>query len=114
MAGHSYPSARTQQLSQLTGQEGRFTPAPFVTPDLDGSDAQHTLVPETTLKLPAFAKINWLLRVLGKRPDGYHELDTIFQTISLHDTITFASNANFEITLSSDDRSLPTARNNLD
>ena len=35
---------------------------------------------------PAFAKINLCLHVLGKRPDDYHELRTIFQTISLHDT----------------------------
>jgi len=111
MAGHSYPSARTQQLSQLTGQEGRFTPAPFVTPDLDGSDAQHTLVLETTLKLPAFAKINLGLRVLGKREDSYHELLTIFQTISLHDTIEFTNDP--RVVLSCDDRSLPTGPENL-
>src|SRR5438132_3263906 len=111
MAGHSYPLARTQQLSQLTGQEGRFTPAPFVTPDLVGSDAQHTLIPETTLKLPAFAKINLGLRVLGKREDSYHELRTIFQTISLHDTIEFTNDP--RIVLSCDDRSLPTGSENL-
>src|SRR5437660_1147801 len=111
MAGHSYPLARTQQLSQLTGQEGRFTPAPFVTPDLDGSDAQDTLVLETTLKLPAFAKINLGLRVLGKREDSYHELRTIFQTISLHDTIEFTNDP--RIVLSCDDRSLPTGPENL-
>ncbi|MBS1854882.1 MAG: 4-(cytidine 5'-diphospho)-2-C-methyl-D-erythritol kinase [Acidobacteria bacterium] len=38
-------------------------------------------------RVPALAKINLDLRVLGKRPDGYHELRTIFQTISLADTI---------------------------
>ena len=37
--------------------------------------------------LPALAKINLDLRVLGKRADGYHELRTIFQTISLADSI---------------------------
>jgi 4-diphosphocytidyl-2-C-methyl-D-erythritol kinase len=37
--------------------------------------------------LPAFAKINLCLHVMGKRPDGYHELRTIFQAISLRDTL---------------------------
>ncbi|MBV9303400.1 MAG: 4-(cytidine 5'-diphospho)-2-C-methyl-D-erythritol kinase [Acidobacteriaceae bacterium] len=37
--------------------------------------------------LPCFAKLNLDLRVLHKRPDGYHELRTIFQTISLKDTL---------------------------
>jgi len=40
-----------------------------------------------SLRLPAFAKINLCLRIMGRRPDGYHELRTIFQTISLHDTL---------------------------
>jgi 4-diphosphocytidyl-2-C-methyl-D-erythritol kinase len=31
---------------------------------------------------PSFAKINWTLEVLGRRPDGYHELRTLLQTIS--------------------------------
>jgi 4-diphosphocytidyl-2-C-methyl-D-erythritol kinase len=39
-------------------------------------------------RLKAFAKLNLGLRVLYKRPDGYHELRTIFQTISLADRIT--------------------------
>ena len=39
------------------------------------------------LTVEAFAKVNRSLRVLGKRPDGYHELDTIFQTVDLTDTI---------------------------
>jgi 4-diphosphocytidyl-2-C-methyl-D-erythritol kinase len=39
------------------------------------------------VRLPAFAKINLHLEVLGKRADGYHELRTIFQSVSLHDTL---------------------------
>jgi 4-diphosphocytidyl-2-C-methyl-D-erythritol kinase len=42
------------------------------------------------VRVPAFAKVNLCLDVLGKRPDGYHELRTIFQTISLHDTLSLA------------------------
>ncbi len=39
------------------------------------------------LRVRSLAKINVDLRVLHKRPDGFHELRTIFQTISLADTI---------------------------
>jgi 4-diphosphocytidyl-2-C-methyl-D-erythritol kinase len=41
----------------------------------------------TEVRIPAFAKINVRLDVVGKRPDGFHELRTIFQTISLHDDL---------------------------
>lgn len=40
-----------------------------------------------TVRLRSLAKINLDLRVLHKRPDGFHELRSIFQTISLADTI---------------------------
>ena len=38
----------------------------------------------------AYAKINLSLEVLGRRPDGYHEVLTVMQLISLHDTLIFA------------------------
>jgi 4-diphosphocytidyl-2-C-methyl-D-erythritol kinase len=56
--------------------------------------------------IPAFAKINLDLRVLGKRADGYHEIDTVLQTISLHDTIAFTLIREPHIILSCNDRSL--------
>ena len=66
-----------------------------------------------SITLPAFAKINWTLRVLGKRADGYHEIDTIFQTISLHDSITLEVTVDPHISLSCDDPSLPCDERNL-
>ncbi len=39
--------------------------------------------------LRAHAKINLNLAVLGARPDGYHELETVFQSLALHDTLSF-------------------------
>jgi 4-diphosphocytidyl-2-C-methyl-D-erythritol kinase len=48
-----------------------------------------------TVKAPA--KINLTLEVLGKRPDGYHEIRSIIQTISLCDTLHFSSAENVEI-----------------
>jgi 4-diphosphocytidyl-2-C-methyl-D-erythritol kinase len=41
----------------------------------------------TTVRLPSYAKVNLGLEVLGARDDGYHELRTIFQTITLHDDV---------------------------
>jgi 4-diphosphocytidyl-2-C-methyl-D-erythritol kinase len=48
--------------------------------------------------LPSFAKINLYLRVLGRRNDGFHELCTVFQTVSLHDSITFAEAGELSLT----------------
>jgi 4-diphosphocytidyl-2-C-methyl-D-erythritol kinase len=66
-----------------------------------------------TLTLPAFAKINWSLRVLGKRADGYHEIDTVLQTIGLHDTLTFHATNDSQISLWCDDRAIPVDERNL-
>jgi len=47
-------------------------------------------MPPRRVKLRSVAKINLDLRVLNKNEDGYHNLRTVFQTISLHDTIEIA------------------------
>lgn len=60
------------------------------------------------LRLRSLAKINLDLRVLNKRPDNFHELRTVFQTISLSDTleIEFASSRRTNLELD-DPRSIP-------
>jgi 4-diphosphocytidyl-2-C-methyl-D-erythritol kinase len=67
----------------------------------------------TPVTVPSFAKINWFLDVLGKRPDGYHEVVTVLQTISLHDEITFKLNEAGPHRLSCDDPAIPTDDSNL-
>jgi 4-diphosphocytidyl-2-C-methyl-D-erythritol kinase len=63
--------------------------------------------------LPAFAKINLFLHIHGKRDDGYHELCTVFQTISLCDSLSFSDSPDSQIHLTCDDPKIPTGENNL-
>ena len=63
-------------------------------------------------RVRAFAKINRSLQVLGVRPDGFHELRTVFQSIALHDTLTIhAGRGPFQLTC--DDPDCPSDPTNL-
>jgi 4-diphosphocytidyl-2-C-methyl-D-erythritol kinase len=62
--------------------------------------------------LPAFAKINLDLRVLGVRPDGYHALRTVFQSLALADRVTVQRRRG-PLTLICDAPGVPTDRHNL-
>jgi 4-diphosphocytidyl-2-C-methyl-D-erythritol kinase len=64
------------------------------------------------LTVPAPAKVNLLLRVMGKRPDGFHELDTLFEAIDAHDTLSFSSRPS-GVRLTTDHSTLPTGPKNL-
>jgi 4-diphosphocytidyl-2-C-methyl-D-erythritol kinase len=70
-------------------------------------------VNQSSLSLPSFAKINWSLQILGRRADGYHEVRTLLQTISLHDDLHFELAEDGEISLSCDDPNIPTDDQNL-
>ena len=68
--------------------------------------------PLRSLEIPSFAKVNLGLEVLGLRSDGYHELRTLFQTISLHDDVTLKTRPR-GITVRSDHPDVPADESNL-
>lgn len=49
------------------------------------------------LRIRSFAKINPVLAVLGRRPDGYHDIETVFQAIDLADEIEFRECARIKL-----------------
>jgi 4-diphosphocytidyl-2-C-methyl-D-erythritol kinase len=59
------------------------------------------------------AKLNLFLEVLGRRPDGYHELETLMVTVDLFDTLTCIEEPSGRIRLTCDDPGLPTGSENL-
>lgn len=63
------------------------------------------------LTLEAFAKVNRSLVVRGRRPDGYHEIDTLFETVDLSDRLSFSEAET--LGLRSDDPSIPSGESNL-
>lgn len=65
-----------------------------------------------SLAVKSYAKINITLDVLGKRPDGYHDLKMIMQSVSLHDIVTIAPNKD-TITVACNRKFLPTDETNL-
>ena len=68
----------------------------------------------TSLRLRAFAKINLLLKVRGRRPDGYHEILTVYQTIGLHDRLTLSLlKTGKTIHVQCADPAVPSGRRNL-
>lgn len=63
------------------------------------------------MQVSSWAKINWSLRITGRRGDGYHDLETIFQAISLHDQLIFEPSK--KLSLTCDDPSIPVDESNL-
>ena len=65
------------------------------------------------MEIQAFAKLNLTLDVLGKRPDGYHDLRMVMQSITLCDTLTLTPNQGQGLRVSTDLHFLPTGEKNL-
>ena len=64
-----------------------------------------------TLSLPAPAKLNLFLNVLNLRPDGYHNLQTVFQFIDFEDQLQFTLLDDKRIRLETPDLSIPDSEN---
>jgi 4-diphosphocytidyl-2-C-methyl-D-erythritol kinase len=64
------------------------------------------------LEKKSFCKVNLLLNILGKRPDGFHELETVMQPVNFFDELIFERGGN-SIQLSCNDKNLPIDSKNL-
>jgi len=65
-----------------------------------------------SVSLPSFAKINLDLRILGTRPDGYHDLRTVFQSLTLFDNVTVSARRG-PLAVTCDEPDIPTDQRNL-
>jgi 4-diphosphocytidyl-2-C-methyl-D-erythritol kinase len=65
------------------------------------------------MRIRSFAKINLGLEIVGRRPDGYHDVRTLFQTISLADELDFEPAPDGVLTLTGDDPLIAWDRTNL-
>lgn len=66
-----------------------------------------------SLTIPSYAKVNYTLDVLSPRPDGYHNLASVMQTIDLSDTITLTRQDEPGIVLECATEGIPTDSSNL-
>ena len=63
--------------------------------------------------MQAYAKINLGLDVVGRLPNGYHEVRMIMQNVKIYDTLTFSKGEAGEITITTDESELPAGPDNL-
>ena len=96
-SGSSSPSA----LAPAAGEIGSVRGLMIVRPIAGG------------VEVLAPAKLNLFLEVLGRRPDGYHEIETVMVAVSLYDTLTFTDDPSGAISLRCSDPALPVGSDNL-
>ncbi len=65
------------------------------------------------LTLPCFAKVNWILKILGRRKDGFHQLRTLYQTVDLQDEISLTLTRDATIFLEVQGHPVPADPSNL-
>jgi len=65
----------------------------------------------SSITIEAPAKVNLFLEVSGRRPDGYHEIESIFQAISIFDTVVIETTASGPVIVSCNVEALETPEN---
>lgn len=105
------PDAADDRVSLAAKKRQRAGGTPAFPGEIDIHRNGFYAIAVNPFTLPSFAKINLCLRVLGKRADGFHELFTVFQAVSLHDEITFAEGDAVELTCGN--KRIPTDERNL-
>ncbi len=65
------------------------------------------------MKLKAYAKINLSLDITGKRDDGYHDISSVMQSVTLFDEVEVLKNENGTILISSDSAEIPNNEENI-
>lgn len=68
---------------------------------------------QNKIRLFAPAKINWALTIERRRPDGYHDIHTIFQALEWGDELICNRNDNNECAIACNDPAVPTGAENL-
>lgn len=66
-----------------------------------------------TVSVLSPAKINWTLRVITRRADGYHEIESLVSPITLYDELTLTGRAGSELELSCEHPAVPRDESNL-
>ena len=65
------------------------------------------------VKVKAYAKINLMLDIICTRPDGYHDLFMIMQSIGLYDTVTVTETNSKKITITCNVEDIPLDEKNI-
>jgi 4-diphosphocytidyl-2-C-methyl-D-erythritol kinase len=65
------------------------------------------------MRIKSFAKINLGLEIVGRRPDGYHDLRTLFQWLDFHDVLEFRAAEGPAVAVTGDDPEVPWDETNL-
>ena len=111
------PLTRPRMVSDFShsGPPIVLPPPTIAPPSGKGWGTLHPIFPtgHDTVTIAAPAKLNLFLEILGKRPDGYHDLETLMVAVDLYDTLEVSPRVDGQLELMCDPPGLPTGPENL-